>query len=41
MGMMMQLMDFILTIDQHLAIFLQDYGMWIYGILFLLKLGLW
>lgn len=36
MGMMMQLMDFILTIDQHLAIFLQDYGMWIYGILFLI-----
>lgn len=34
--MMMQLMDFILTIDQHLAIFLQDYGMWIYGILFLI-----
>lgn len=36
MGMIMQLMDFILTIDQHLAIFLQDYGMWIYGILFLI-----
>ncbi len=32
----MQLMDFILTIDQHLAVFLQDYGMWIYGILFLI-----
>lgn len=36
MDVIMQLVDFILNIDQHLAVFLQDYGMWIYGILFLI-----
>ncbi|MFC0820287.1 DedA family protein [Moraxella marmotae] len=32
----MQLMSFVLHIDQHLAEFLKDYGMWIYAILFLI-----
>lgn len=32
----MELLDFILHIDKHLAIFLQDYGLWLYGILFLI-----
>ena len=30
----MGIIDFILHIDQHLAIFLQDYGSWVYLILF-------
>lgn len=30
----MDLFDFILHIDNHLAVLLQDYGAWIYGILF-------
>lgn len=32
----MELIDFILHIDQHLNVFIQDYGMWIYAILFLI-----
>lgn len=32
----MDLIDFILKIDQHLAIFLQDYGLWLYAILFVI-----
>lgn len=36
MDMIVQLIDFALHIDQHLAVFLQDYGLWIYGILFLI-----
>ncbi|USZ15889.1 DedA family protein [Moraxella sp. FZLJ2107] len=32
----MHMIDFILHIDLHLAEFLKDYGMWIYGILFLI-----
>lgn len=32
----MELIDFILHIDVHLAQFLQDYGSWVYGILFLI-----
>ncbi|WKW45623.1 DedA family protein [Myroides sp. JBRI-B21084] len=32
----MELIDFILHIDQHLQVFLQDYGMWVYAILFLI-----
>lgn len=36
MDIILQLFDFILHIDEHLAFFLADYGMWIYGILFLI-----
>lgn len=36
MDIILQLIDFILNIDEHLAVFLADYGMWIYGILFLI-----
>lgn len=36
MDIVLQLIDFILNIDQHLAVFFQDYGMWIYAILFLI-----
>ena len=32
----MELIDFILHIDQHLQAFLQDYGVWVYAILFLI-----
>ncbi|MFA7687248.1 MAG: DedA family protein [Moheibacter sp.] len=32
----MELIDFILHIDQHLAEFIKDYGLWIYAILFLI-----
>lgn len=32
----MELIDFILHIDQYLQVFLQDYGMWFYAILFLI-----
>jgi len=32
----MELIDFILHIDQHLQVFLQDYGVWFYAILFLI-----
>ncbi len=32
----MELIDFILHIDQYLEIFLQDYGVWVYAILFLI-----
>lgn len=32
----MELIDFILHIDQYLQIFLQDYGVWVYVILFLI-----
>lgn len=32
----MELIDFILKIDQYLAVFLQDYGLWLYAILFLI-----
>lgn len=32
----MELIDFILHIDQHLNVFIQDYGLWIYAILFLI-----
>ena len=32
----MELIDFILHIDQHLGTFLVDYGPWVYGILFLI-----
>lgn len=32
----MELIDFILHIDQHLQVFLQDYGIWVYAILFLI-----
>jgi membrane-associated protein len=30
----MELIDFILHVDQHLAEFIQNYGVWVYGILF-------
>lgn len=36
MDIILQLFDFILHIDEHLAVFLADYGLWIYGILFLI-----
>lgn len=36
MDIILQLIDFILHIDTHLAEFLAEYGMWIYGILFLI-----
>lgn len=36
MDIIIQLFDFILHIDKHLAEFLADYGLWIYGILFLI-----
>lgn len=32
----MELINFILHIDQYLAMFLQDYGLWLYAILFLI-----
>lgn len=32
----MELIDFILHIDQHLTEFIRDYGLWIYAILFLI-----
>lgn len=32
----MELVDFILNIDQHLVQFVNDYGMWVYAILFLI-----
>ena len=32
----MEIIDFILHIDAHLAEFIRDYGMWIYAILFLI-----
>lgn len=32
----MELLDFIFHIDQHLAEFLQQYGVWVYAILFLI-----
>lgn len=32
----MEIIDFILKIDQYLAVFLQDYGLWLYAILFLI-----
>lgn len=36
MYIILQLFDFILHIDERLAVFLADYGIWIYGILFLI-----
>lgn len=36
MDIVLQLIDFILNIDKHLSVFLTDYGLWIYGILFLI-----
>lgn len=32
----MELIDFILHIDQYLQVFLEDYGVWVYAILFLI-----
>ncbi len=32
----MELVDFILNIDQHLVQFVNDYGMWVYAILFMI-----
>lgn len=32
----MELIDFILHIDQYLEVFLKDYGIWVYAILFLI-----
>lgn len=36
---LMELLDFILHVDQHLAEFITNYGTWIYGILFLIILS--
>ena len=36
MDVILQLFDFALHIDEHLSVFLADYGLWIYGILFLI-----
>lgn len=36
MDIVLQLIDFILNIDQHLAVFLEQYGVWLYAILFLI-----
>lgn len=36
MDIILQLFDFILHIDKHLSVFLADYGLWIYAILFLI-----
>lgn len=33
---MMELIDFILHIDEYLAVFINDYGVWVYAILFLI-----
>lgn len=33
---MMELIDFILHVDQHLVEFINDYGLWVYAILFLI-----
>lgn len=33
---MMELIDFILHIDEYLAVFINDYGIWVYAILFLI-----
>ena len=32
----MDLIDFILHVDEHLFEFIKNYGVWIYGILFLI-----
>ncbi|MFY9478758.1 MAG: DedA family protein [Aquabacterium sp.] len=36
MDIVLFLIDFILHVDQHLAEFVRDYGMWIYALLFLI-----
>ncbi len=36
MGGILQLFDFILHIDAYLFLLIQDYGIWIYAILFLI-----
>lgn len=36
MDIILQFVDFILHIDQHLAMFLEQYGVWLYAILFLI-----
>ena len=32
----MQFMDIVLHLDKHLALLVQQYGLWIYGILFVI-----
>ena len=36
MATLLQLLDFILHIDSYLFLFIQDYGIWVYAILFLI-----
>ena len=36
MSYLLQLLDFILHIDNYLFLLIQDYGVWIYAILFLI-----
>jgi len=36
MATLLHLLDFILHIDSYLFLFIQDYGIWVYAILFLI-----
>ncbi|WP_153144857.1 DedA family protein [Dechloromonas sp. H13] len=36
MDLLMQFMDIVLHLDKHLALLVQQYGLWIYGILFVI-----
>jgi membrane-associated protein len=36
MELLMQFMDIVLHLDKHLALLVQQYGLWIYGILFII-----
>lgn len=36
MDFLPQLLDFILHVDKHLELFIQNYGLWVYGLLFLI-----
>ncbi len=36
MDLLPQLLDFILHVDKHLEVFIQNYGLWVYALLFLI-----
>jgi membrane-associated protein len=36
MDVLLALIDFILHVDKHLEVFVQNYGVWVYGLLFLI-----
>ena len=36
MDLLPQLLDFILHVDKHLELFIQNYGLWVYALLFLI-----